>query len=281
MFISKKTIIITLVTVVMLSGCSEGAFDSLPTPPPVRQLNDTGQTWGANYPYDNNSDCSGNDSEAQDCSHGRDAQAAEGTLTKVGSGSAGFDFTKLDSNGYPLSVQEGTWSEFGDEGLGTKWSCVQDNHTGFIWEIKTTSGLHRSVDKYNWYNTDINTNGGEDGDADNNGAICDGYNESDPTTFCNTQAFVERVNIAGLCGNNDWRLPSIGVLRSIVDYSIFSPVIDTDTAYYPNVRSDYYWSSSAYANSSFHAWFVDFNNGDDSSYSRNNSSRVRLVRGGQ
>jgi hypothetical protein len=368
MFISKKTIIITLVTVVMLSGCgSEGAFDSLPTPPSiiielpianagadqsviinnevtfnasnstvdangsiasyswkegetelstastfsksdfllgahtitltitdnlgnkssdelvvtiiwiVRQLNDTGQTWGANYPSGNNLDCSGNDFEAQDCSHGRDAQAAAGTLTKVGSGSAGFDFTKLDSNGSPLLVQDGTWSESGDEGQGTKWSCVKDNHTGFIWEVKTTTGLHNHLDTYTWYNTDTTTNGGAAG-VPNNDTACYGYDASDSTTFCNTQAFVARVNIVGLCGNNDWRLPSIGVLSSIADYSIFDPAIDT--AYYPNVTR-IYWSSSASASSSGNAWFVGFGNGSGYNHVRSDNFGVRLVRGGQ
>ncbi len=277
MFISKKTIIIILATVVM-SGCgSEGAFDASPTTP-RRSLNDTGLTWGANSTDGNNTDCSGDDIGAQDCSHGRDAQAAAGTLTKVGGGRAGFDFTKLDSNGIPLSEQDGTWGDYGNEKEGTKWSCVQDNHTGFMWEIKTTTGLHNYLDVYSWYNTDDTTNGGADGEG-SVATTCDGYDENDSTTYCNTQAFVARVNTAGLCGYKDWRLPSLGVLHGIVDYSKANPAIDT--TYYPNVESINYWSSSAYAYSSSYAWFVNFDSGYGSDFFRNYGYGVRLVRGGQ
>ena len=242
----------------------------------LTRLNDTGQTWGALDLSGNNEDCSGNDFEAQDCSHGRDAQAAAGTLTKVGGGSAGFDFTKLDSNGSPLPVQDGTWSESGDVGLGTKWSCVQDNHTGFIWEVKTLAGLHHSKYTYTWYSTDITTNGGADG-TPNSSIDCHDYANAN-AKFCNTQAFVARVNAASLCGHNDWRLPSRGELQSIVDYSKVNPAIDTD--YFPNSDEKSYWSSSAVAVDSDYAWFVFFSYGDVSNVSRSNDLRVRLVRGG-
>jgi hypothetical protein len=67
-------------------------------------LNDTGVTWGGNAQTGNNTTCTGAVISAQDCSHGRDAKAVAGTLTKVGSGRAGFDFTKLGSTGNVLSI---------------------------------------------------------------------------------------------------------------------------------------------------------------------------------
>ncbi|MBA5249233.1 MAG: DUF1566 domain-containing protein, partial [Gammaproteobacteria bacterium] len=173
---------------------------------PMPTLNDTGITWGGNYPSGNNTNCTGTTITAQDCKHGRDARATASTLTKTGAGSAGFDFTKLDSDGNTLSA------------TATDWRCVKDNHTGLIWEVKTTSGLHNKSDTYNWYNTDSTTNGGAVGYANNNGNTCHGYSTSDSNSFCNTQALVNRVNTAGLCGKNDWRLPTLDELRSIVDY---------------------------------------------------------------
>ncbi len=50
---------------------------------------------------------------------------------------AGFDFTKLGVNGTALSIQNATWAT---GSTGTKWSCVLDNTTGLVWEIKTDNG---------------------------------------------------------------------------------------------------------------------------------------------
>jgi len=60
----------------------------------VYLLNDTGITWGGNYPSGNNADCTGETIGEQDCSYGRDYLAEQGQLNKVGAGDAGFDFTK-------------------------------------------------------------------------------------------------------------------------------------------------------------------------------------------
>ncbi|PCI45438.1 MAG: hypothetical protein COB41_01660 [Proteobacteria bacterium] len=162
-------------------------------------------------------------SPGTDCSYGRDAQATAGTLVKTGGGNAGFDFTKLDINGNPLPVS------------ATAWSCVQDNATGLIWEVKTnTAGLHNTADTYNWYNTDQTTNGGVPGQPDFSGNVCFGYNAADPTTHCNTQAFAARVSATNLCGKSDWRLPKRDELRSIVDYAVFGAAPNRDLTYFPN-----------------------------------------------
>ncbi|MBA5248112.1 MAG: DUF1566 domain-containing protein [Gammaproteobacteria bacterium] len=243
-------------------------INSIPTLSVPTALNDTGITWGGSYPSGNNAGCTGTTITAQDCSHGRDAKAAANTLTKIGAGSAGFDFTKLDSNGNTLSAS------------ATDWRCVKDNHTGLVWEVKTTSNLHNKNDTYNWYNTNSATNGGAVGFADDDGNTCHGYNSSDSNTFCNTQAFVNRVNTAGLCGANDWRMPDRNELRSIVNYGRLRPSIDT--GYFPNTPADDFWSSSPHSSYSPFAWTVLFNSGGYVSYdARNLSNRLRLVRSGQ
>ena len=209
----------------------------------------------------------------QDAHHGRDALAADGQLAKTGSGDVGFDFTKLDSNGNDLAE------------TATEWSCVRDNVTGLIWEVKDPSdgnvgdSLHDADDRYNWYNTDSTTNGGSNGYADDEGAICYGYDSADSTTYCNTEAFVNRVNAAGLCGANDWRMPKKEELRSIVHYGRTNPSIDTD--YFPSTVSNWYWSGSPHASVSDSSWFVNFNYGYDDSVDRYSSLHVRLVRSGQ
>jgi hypothetical protein len=260
------------------------------------KLNDTGITLCGNYGYigqlkstlncadtgatqtSSGTDQYGNNVPAgQDAHFGRDALAASGQLTKIGGGSAGFDFTKLDANGNDLAES------------ATEWSCVRDNVTGLIWEVKDPSngivgdGLHDADDRYNWYSTDSSTNGGHEGSAAD-GAICFGYENADSTTYCNTEAFVNRVNTAGLCGANDWRMPKKEELLSIVHYGSTPRNIDTD--YFPNTVNDSYWSGSPCAVFSMGlSWVVIFGIGETHTPCEGRGSAsdnpVRLVRSAQ
>lgn len=239
------------------------------TPPTTAtgKLNDTGITWCADG-SNNNLDCPVSGYEGQDADHGRDALAKAGTLEKVGAGRGGFDFTKLDANGNDLPAS------------ASAWSCIRDNHTGLIWEVKTDDGgLHDKGDRYSWYNPNSNSNGGHPGYQYDAGNICYGYDSSNSATLCNTYAYVERVNTQSLCGASDWRMPNKEELRSIVDYGTTSPTIDI--AYFPQARTGNYWTSSPYANDVFSAWTVHFSLGYGNTYSKYGYIRVRLVRGGQ
>jgi len=84
-----------------------------------------------------------------------------------------------------------------------------------------------------------------------------------------------------LASHNDWRLPNVNELHSIVDYSTYDPSINTD--YFPNTESSGYWSSTtSWAHYPDYAWCVGFSgghvgHGDKSAY----GGYVRAVRGGQ
>ncbi len=235
---------------------------------PMVPLNDTGITWGGDYPSGNNATCTSNITSPQDCNQGRDFTHNDDT-----DGHAGFSFTKLDATGTPLADQSVDYAT-------TPWSCVKDKVTGLVWEVKSTDGgLHDKNDRYNWYNTDPSTNGGTDGYADDDGNICYGYNSSDSSSFCNTQAFTARVNSQSLCGQTDWRVPDINELHSIVHQGIFYPAIDT--SYFPNTQSSYFWSSSPHAISTNNAWGLYFSYGTDTAAFHGNGNYVRLVRGVQ
>lgn len=229
-----------------------------------RPLNDTGIT-SCNDDSTNGLSCPVTNFPGQDAEYGRDV-----THNDDSDGHAGFSFTKLDANGSPLPASASTWS------------CVKDNVTGLTWEVKTDDGgLHDRGDRYNWYNTDASANGGHPGYADDDGNICYGYNSGDPASYCNTQAYVARVNQAGWCGHNDWRMPNMEELRSLVDYSILYPEPAIDTSYFPNDVGSFVWSSSPYAYNSSHAWLLSFANGSFSAFFKGVNYSVRLVRGGQ
>lgn len=225
------------------------------------KLNDTGISWCVNG-NTNNLDCPVAGFEGQDGEHGRDALARAGQLQKVGGGAAGFDFTKLDANGNDLPES------------ASAWSCVRDNHTGLIWEVKTNDGGLRDMNHtYSWYNPDSNTNGGSAGTQ--NGGSCSGSD-------CDTHAFVQAVNSLGLCGANDWRMPTMLELMGIVHNGRVSPAIDT--AYFsntPNTWSNSFWSSSPHASLSNGAWNIGFFNGGVGGNNKRDDAYVQLVRVGQ
>ncbi|MCE9951606.1 DUF1566 domain-containing protein [Aeromonas allosaccharophila] len=198
----------------------------------------------------------------QDGHYGRDAQALAGKLPKVGAGDSGFDFTKLDNSGNPLPES------------ASEWSCVRDNHTGLIWEVKQpagSAGLRDANHTYTWYNPDNSTNGGSAGMQ--NGGTCQG-------SACDTYAFVNAVNSQGLCGASDWRMPSVNELLSIVHNGRIEPAIEQ--SYFPyTAKLAGYWSSSPDAGGSYDARFVGFGNGGVGYSTKYLSGHVRLVRAGQ
>lgn len=236
-----------------------------------RMINDTGLTWGGSYPSGNNSGCTGETIAAQDCSNGADADV---TLNDDSDGHAGFSFTKISNSGAELPSSATLGSGVDD------WACNRDNVTGLIWEVKTADGgLRDQNDSYYWYNTDPATNGGPDGYADP-GNTCEGYVSGQPATYCNTEAFVARVNAVGLCGHSDWRMPTRKELQGLVSYDRVAPAIDT--AYFPNTPAySVVWSGSPFAGYAYDAWYVFFYYGHSDVNYRDYGHQVRLVRGGQ
>ena len=233
-------------------------------------MNDTGVTWGGNFPDSNNEDCTGETILAQDCSHGRDV-----THNDSLDGHAGFSFTRINSDGSQYSGS-GDYSS-------QPWSCVQDNVTGLMWEVKTTASegadIHSRFDRHSWYNSKWPERGEINEDAD----ICTGFEAKNPATYCNTESFVARVNKQGLCGYNDWRLPSPMELQSILDYGQTIPPL-LDKSYFPNTAhisaGTRYWTDTHRAGSIFAIKVVEPVLGQVSTNQASNTSYAytRLVR---
>lgn len=214
------------------------------------QINDTGITAcsGGACPV---SGLPGQDAEA-----GRDAVNELGQLNKLGTGAAGFDWTKLDPDGEPLPP------------LAPAWACVRDNNTGLVWEAKVddqTDPGHFGH-SYSWFNPDPDNNGDQPGLAD--GGTCQG-------SPCDTSAYVAAFNELRMCGVTDWRLPTRQELTGIVHAGQASPALDPD--FFP-LGAGLYWTATPVAAEPASAWLVDFNNGSIRTEAKTTAGRIRLVR---
>jgi len=170
-------------------------------------------------------------------------------------------YTKLDANGNDLP-DDAAWP----------WAMVRDNVTGLIWEVKQNydfvknyNNPHDTDNTYTWYDGNPATNGGDPGT---------------PGDGTDTEDFINALNSSGFGGFSDWRMPTIKELSSIVNSSSVSPPINT--IYFPNTKTNDYWSSTTNAGGPGGAWVVSFTNGDVDGYGKSGGGRyVRAVRAGQ
>ncbi|MDM8538458.1 DUF1566 domain-containing protein, partial [Desulfobacterales bacterium HSG17] len=79
--------------------------------------------------------------------------------------------------------------------------------------------------------------------------------------------------------HNDWRLPDLKEIDSIVDLNQYSPSIDT--GYFLNTNLNYYWSSSTFVSNMGTVWGVGFDAGNVYGHNDPSSRYVYAVRGGQ
>jgi hypothetical protein len=228
------------------------------TPPVARPLNDTGIVWGSNYPEGDNTTCIGETFSQQDCSSGRDT-----LFNDDSDGRAGFSFTKLDSNGNPLTAS------------ATEWDCVLDNVTGLIWEVKTDKDTPDLRDKDWAYMNTSNMNGNDPRDWLLAGSSCLIDQQRETDTNCHTERYRDEVNAQGLCGANNWRLPKRNELLSIVDYNQVYPAPFIDTNYFPNTQNRTYWTESASVLYPDKA--MQITNGTSTTLERRYGRAVRLV----
>lgn len=162
-------------------------------------------------------------------------------------------YTKLDASGNSLPDN------------ATLWTMTKDNVTGLVWEAKTDDGsIHDKDNTYTWCDTNPATNGGDAGTC---GVGTD------------TTDFIDNLNAAIYGGHDDWRIPTIKELATIVNSEIYNPSINN--TFFPNTASSNYWTSTTQAAFSDSAWRVRFGSGVTEGKSKSNSYCVRAVRAGQ
>jgi len=157
-------------------------------------------------------------------------------------------------------------TRYEDTGLGT----VIDHETGLEWQkTDDVGGLTDKDNSYTW------TGDGPGATAANGTAFVtflEGLNGgtassgSGPTT-------------AGYAGHNDWRIPRIEELKTIVDCSFGNPCIDQSVFGATNASS-VYWSSTTFATGPNVAWVVNFLSGFVGGTDKASDFQVRAVRGG-
>lgn len=239
-------------------------------PLPIQPLNDT----GVHQQVTNDEILTAHQSAfpGQDGQRGQDIIHINALSAKAGRGQQGFDFTKLDAVG----------DEVDDP--SQPWSCVRDNITGLIWEVKTeptSTDVHNNGNTYTWYQEE--NNGDFAGDDLGTSASCS-------LTNCHTQGFLTQINAQGLCNFRDWRLPTHDELLSIVHFGqTTAPMLDQD--YFPYGTASltapvWYWTQDSSADGlsaegAQNAWAIDFASGNDNFLDKSTAANVRLVRAGR
>ena len=107
-------------------------------------------------------------------------------------------------------------------------------------------------------------------------------NPANAITWHQAQEWVKKVNSTGWCGYNNWRLPTVEELKTLLIVEKQQGLhIRRDV--FPDITSNIYfvWTSSPYVGNGSYAWFVGFDLGGTNGGNKGANDYVRVVRSGQ
>ena len=180
-------------------------------------------------------------------------------LSKFGKGNGTFDFTKLNDVGDEISD------------AATDFSCIRDNFTDLIWEVKQeipTPAFSSFRGADNYYSIDSTQAAG---------VSCSS------NVDCGAENFIDEVNDSNFCGGANWRLPTYLELLNILDYDNIDSgnLFPTDFFMHtPNSTEQFYWVSDDVSEGEVTDFYfvIDAASGDDSVKHIENTAYVILVR---
>ena len=165
-------------------------------------------------------------------------------------------FERLDARGEPLAD-------------GEPWTCVRDNRTGLVWEVKTRDGgLRDAAHVYSWFDPLQDADSGA-----RDGGRCAGGID------CDTHDYQNALNDLALCGFSDWRLPARDELQTLVTAAAGRGAATIDDEHFPAALASWYWSASENDRRPEYAWYVLFRNGLPLNDLKSRPKHIRLVRG--
>ncbi len=191
----------------------------------------------------------------------------------------------LNTGMYPGAINAGY---FPNTGLSDYWSSTTPpTRTHLIWRVDFHYGHIYHVGKRDeWYARAVR--GGQPEPSarfvDNgDGIVTDTFNglmwQQATGGFMDWEDALYYCEGLSLAGHDDWRLPNRNELQSLVDYSAYKPIIDTE--FFPDTELAEYHSSTTSAWAWSEAWFVDFSDCLITNDRKSKAQYVRAVRSGQ
>ena len=188
-----------------------------------------------------------------------ESRTRSGTSSTVGS-TARSNYVRLVSSSAAVESHFSDYSDnrYTDHGDGT----ISDARTGLMWMQCSYGQTY------------------DGGDTNGDGFICEGS----PTFGSWQQAFswAAASNTSEAYGYNDWRLPNVKELGSIVDFSKHTPAINSSI--FPSTSTGSYWTSTpskvldGNSNDDTQSASISFQAGDYGASDRTSTLYLRLVR---
>jgi hypothetical protein len=181
----------------------------------------------------------------------------------------------IDTSAFPNTIASYYWAypTYADNPGGS--SCINFLY-GQDFDLNNTTTYYVRAVRGN-QNPSSFTDNGDGTVADNTTGLM--WSQVTDMTPMNWQAALAWCENLSLAGYEDWRLPTLKELASIVDDDVDGLAIDS--TYFPDTMSAYYWSSTSNAYDPDHAWLISFSLGNNGQGSKYSTYYVRAVRGGR